>query len=89
MPVRRGGLSSLDAGGRCVTRVAEEVVGSIAIPKSADGSKRGNDGFVRIGVDVVFHPDVLKPPLPKGDASDRGPGASTRKQMSLDPDDLW
>jgi hypothetical protein len=65
-------------------------VGSVAIPKSAEGSKRESDGFVRIGVDVIFHLDVLKPPLPKGDASDRAPaGASTRKQMSLDPDDLW
>jgi hypothetical protein len=50
MPVRRGGLPPLDAGGRCVNRVAEEVVGSIAIPQSVEGPKRENDGFVRIPV---------------------------------------
>jgi hypothetical protein len=31
-----------------VNRVAEEVVGSIAIPQSVEGPKRENDGFVRI-----------------------------------------
>ena len=46
-----------------VNKVADEVLGSIAIPK------RGNDGFVRTGVDVVFHLEMLKLPLPKGDAS--------------------
>ena len=64
MPVRHGGLSSLDAGRRSVNRGAEELAGSIAIPKIAEGSKRENDGFVRPGVDVIFHLDVLKPPLP-------------------------
>ena len=53
-----------------MNRVAEEVVGSIAIPQSVEGPKRENDGFVRLGVDVVFHPDVLKPPLPKGNVSE-------------------
>ncbi|WP_035553150.1 MULTISPECIES: hypothetical protein [Burkholderiaceae] len=68
---------------------AGEPVGSITIPKSAEGSKRENDGFVRLGMDVVFHPDVLKPPMPKGNVSDGAPGASTRKQMSLELDDWW
>jgi hypothetical protein len=89
MPVRHGGLSSLDAGRRSVNRGAEELAGSIAIPKSAEGSKRENDGFVRLGVDVVFHLDVLKPPLPKGNVSDGAPGANAKKQMSLELDDGW
>ena len=89
MPVRHGGLSALDAGGRRVNRVAEEVVGSIAIPKSAEGSKRGNDGFVRISGDVVFHLDVLKLTLRKGDASDTPLIARAKKQMSLNLEDLW
>lgn len=72
-----------------MNRVAEEVVDSIAIPKSGDGPQQENDGFVRIGVHVVFHLDVLKPPLPKRDASDGAPGANTKKQMSLELDDLW
>jgi hypothetical protein len=53
-------------------------VGSVAIPKSAEGSKRESDGFVRIGVDVIFHLDVLKPSLPKGDASDVAKGRCVR-----------
>ena len=65
---------------------AGEPVGSITIPKSAEGSKRENDGFVRIGVDVVFHPDVLKPRLPKGDVFDGVAGADTKNQMPLDRD---
>ncbi|KAE8754028.1 hypothetical protein FSO04_42030 [Paraburkholderia madseniana] len=52
-------------------------------------ARRPNDGIVRIGVDVVVHIDVLKSPLPKGDASDGAAGANTKKQMSLDLDDLW
>ena len=72
-----------------MNRVGDEVAGSSAIPKSAEGSKRENDGFVRIGVDVVFHLDVLKPLLPMGDASGGAAGANTKKQMSLDLDDLW
>lgn len=51
-------------------------------------ARRPNDGIVRIGVDVVVHIDVLKSPLPKGDASDGATGANTKKQMSLDLDDL-
>ena len=55
VPVRHGGLSSLDAGRRSVNRVAEEIAGSIATPKSAEGQKRENDGFVRTGEDAVRH----------------------------------
>ncbi|NPT46392.1 hypothetical protein GNZ12_34715 [Paraburkholderia sp. 1N] len=69
--------------------VAEEVVGSIAVPKSTEGSKRGNDGFVRICGDVIFHLDVLKLTLPKGDASGAPVNAKVKKQMSLDLEDLW
>jgi hypothetical protein len=72
-----------------VNRVAEEPVSSIAIPKSAEAPKQGNDGFVRIGVDVIFHLDVLKPPLPKGNVSDGARGANAKKQMSLELDDWW
>ena len=61
----------------------------IAIPKSAECPKRGNDGFIQIGVDVVFHLDVLKPPLPKRNVSDGAPGANGKKQMSLELDDWW
>jgi hypothetical protein len=68
---------------------AGESVGSITIPKSAEGPKQGNDGFVRLGVDVVFHLDVLKPPLPKGNVSDSAPGTNAKKQMSLELDDGW
>ena len=89
MPVRHGGLSSLDAGGRCVNRGAEELVGSITIQKNAEDSTRGNDDFVRICGDVVFHLDVLKPPLPKGSVSDSAPGANPKKPMSLELDDWW
>jgi hypothetical protein len=68
---------------------AGEPVCSITIPKIAEGSKRENDGFVRLGVDVVFHLDVLKPSLPKGNVSAGAPGANTRKQMSLELEDWW
>jgi hypothetical protein len=68
---------------------AGESVGSLTIPKSAVSPKRENDGFVRIGVDVVFHLDVLKPLLPKNHASDAAPGTVTKKQMSLELDDGW
>ncbi|MGF6902636.1 hypothetical protein [Paraburkholderia sp. GAS348] len=51
-------------------------------------ARRPNDAIVRIGVDVVVHFDVLKPPLSKRDASDGAAGANTKKQMSLDLDDL-
>ena len=87
MPVRRYGLSSLDAGRRSVNRMAEELVGSIAIPKIAESRKQESDGFVWLGVDVIFHLDELKPPLPKGDVSDGGPGANTKKRMSRELDD--
>jgi hypothetical protein len=70
-----------------VNRGAEELAGSIAIPKAAEGPKQGNDGFVRLGLDVVFHLDVLKPPLPKRSVCDGTPGADTKKQMSLELDD--
>ncbi|WP_211708840.1 hypothetical protein [Paraburkholderia aspalathi] len=50
--------------------------------------ERLDNGFIRIGVGVLFHLDVLKPPLPKRDASDGAPGANTKKQMSLELDDL-
>jgi hypothetical protein len=72
-----------------VNRVAQEGEGSGAIPSGGRAPEQGSDGFVRIGVDVVFHLDVLKPPLPNGDASGGVPGAGTKKQMSLDLDDLW
>ena len=62
---------------------------TITIPKIAGSPKRENDGFVRLGVHVVFHLDVLKSPLPKGNVSDGAHGANTKKQMSLDLDDLW
>ncbi|NPT62481.1 hypothetical protein [Paraburkholderia elongata] len=68
---------------------AEEEVGSNAIPKIAASPKRENDGFVQLGVDVVFHLDVLKPPLPKGNVSDGAPGANAKKQISLELDDWW
>jgi hypothetical protein len=66
---------------------AGEPVGSITIPKSAEGSKRENDGFVRLGVDVVFHLDVLKRPSRRGDVSSGAPDANTKKQMPLELDD--
>lgn len=69
--------------------VAEEVVGSVAIPKSAEVSKPENDGFVRIGVEVVFHLDVLKPWMPKADEYGDAYGVNTKKQMSLELDDWW
>jgi hypothetical protein len=72
-----------------VNRVAQEGEGSVAIPASGRAPEPGNAGFVRISVDVVFHLDVLKPPLPKGDASGGVPGACTKQQMSLDVEDLW
>ncbi|MCI0148905.1 hypothetical protein KNO81_23785 [Paraburkholderia sediminicola] len=40
-------------------------------------------------VAVVFHVDVLKSPLPKGNVSDGAPGADTKKQTSLELDDWW
>ncbi|MGF7000147.1 hypothetical protein [Paraburkholderia sp. GAS32] len=72
-----------------MNRVAEEVPGSVAIPKRAEVSKRENDGFVRIGVEVVFHLDVLKPWMPKADVSDDASGVNMKKQMSLELDDWW
>jgi hypothetical protein len=72
-----------------VNRGAEEPVGSITIPKIAGCPKRENDGFVRLGVNLVFHLDVLKPPLPKRHVSDGAPGANAKKQMSLELDDWW
>lgn len=59
------------------------------IAKIAGSPKRESDGFVRLGVDVVFHLDVLKSPLPKGNVSDGAHSANAKKQMSLELDDLW
>ncbi|CAB3780257.1 hypothetical protein [Paraburkholderia caffeinilytica] len=64
-------------------------MGSIAIPKIAESPKQENDGFVRLGVDLVFHLDVLKPWMPKAAVSDGASGANTKKQMSLELDDWW
>lgn len=52
MPVRRDGLSSLDAGRRSVNMGAEEPDGTMTFPKIAVSPKRENDGFVRLSVDV-------------------------------------
>jgi hypothetical protein len=38
---------------------------------------------------VIFHLDVLKPALPKGEASDGSAGVNTKQQMSLDLEDVW
>jgi hypothetical protein len=72
-----------------VNRAAQEGECSVALPQSGLVPKQPNDGFVRIGGAVVFHLDVLKSPLPKGDASGGTPGANPKKQMLLDLDDLW
>lgn len=57
-------------------------MGSFAIPKIDERSKRGKDGFVRIDVDMVFHRDVLKPLLPKGNVSYDAPGI--REETDVD-----
>ena len=51
-------------------------------PEKRRGLERENGGFVRIGAEVVFHLDVLKPTLQEG------VGTHTKKQMSLDLEDL-
>jgi hypothetical protein len=72
-----------------VNKVMGELAGSIAIPKSALDPKREKDGFVRLGVDVVFHLDVLKLTLRNGDACNAPCNAKAKKQMSLDLEDLY
>ncbi|SOE98813.1 hypothetical protein SAMN05446635_6796 [Burkholderia sp. OK233] len=88
MPVCRCGLSSIDGGGRSVIMVAAEVDGSIAMLNSGDAPKLESDDTVRIGVDVVFNLDVLKPSLPTEPASGEVHRANTKEQMSLDLEDL-
>ena len=62
---------------------------------SGEGLKNGTrptqpgDGFVQICADAVFHRDVLKMVLLKGIASDAPSDGRTKKQMSLDLDELW
>lgn len=64
------------------------------VGSSQAASKGGNvltplvDGIVRIGVGVIFHLYVLKPPLPTQNASGKVHRANTKEQMSLDLDDL-
>jgi hypothetical protein len=89
MPVRHGELSAVDACGYGVSRTVRTGRERAAGLQSGLGSKRPGDGLLQIGEDAVFHLDVLKRPLKKGDASDGAAGASTRNQMSLDLDDLW
>jgi hypothetical protein len=67
----------------------QEIEGSIAIPESGRHPRHENDGFVRIGVDMILHLDVLKATLAKEDASGEAFSSSTSKQMSLDLEDLW
>lgn len=72
-----------------MNRGVGESFGSLTIPKSAVSPRRENEGFVRIGVDVIFHRYVLKPTLPKNHASDAATGTVTKKQISLELDDGW
>jgi hypothetical protein len=43
--------------------------GDVAHKGNGFGTMQPNDGFVRTGGDVVFHLEVLKLALPKGDVS--------------------
>jgi hypothetical protein len=66
----------------------QAIDGSTAIPESGRHPRHENDGFVRIGVDMILHLDELKATLPKEDASGEAFSTSTTKQMSLDLEDL-
>jgi hypothetical protein len=70
-----------------MNRGTEELVGKTTVPKIDESPKQENDGFVRLGVDVVFHLDVLKRPSRRGDVSSGAPDANTKKQMPLELDD--
>jgi hypothetical protein len=66
----------------------QEEEGSVAHPGSGFHAQRPDDGVVRIGVDAIFHLDVLKLTAPKVDGSDAPFGGKTKRQMSLDLEDL-
>ncbi|MEZ0606557.1 hypothetical protein ACAX43_31190 [Paraburkholderia sp. IW21] len=72
-----------------MNRTPQEGNGSLPFPRPGNGLEQENDGFVRIGVDVVFHPDVLKTTVAKGRCTRRQSCASTKKPMSLELDDWW
>ena len=57
--------------------------------ENGTGPKQPGDGFIQICADAVFHRDVLKMVLSKGVASDVPSDGRTKKQMSLDLDELW
>ncbi|MFL9862209.1 hypothetical protein PQR72_41930 [Paraburkholderia madseniana] len=66
----------------------QEAKGNIAVSKNDQATKFQNDDFVRIGMDAVFHLDVLKPALPEGETGNGPPDAGSKKQMTLDLDDV-
>lgn len=70
----------------CATQEGKE---NVAVSGNGHATKLQNDDFVRIGMDAVFHPGVFKLTSAERDATDRYPGANTKKQMSLDLEDLW
>lgn len=88
--MRRSRLPSVNAGRRSLNREPQEGECSVALPQSGLVPKQPNDGFVRIGGDVVSHLDVLKPALSNGDPSDGATDAKkATKQMSLELDHWW
>jgi hypothetical protein len=72
-----------------VKAVAQEATGGSDCPTGDDHPGQAPDCMVRVGVRAVFHLHVLKPALIQRDASGNAPGISTKKQMSLDLEDLW
>ena len=70
-------------------RVAQEIGSGIASPESGNYGRAKNDGFVRIGVDMILNLEILKAALPKEDASDGASGAGATRQISLDLEDWW
>ena len=72
-----------------MNRTVRKGEGSVADPENGPGPNQPDDGFVQICGDVVFHLDVLKLTLRKGDASDAPFNAKAKKQMSLDLENLW
>jgi hypothetical protein len=70
-------------------RAKQEGKRNVAVSRNGHATKLQNDDFVRIGMDAGFHLGALKPASAQRDATGRYPGSNTKKQMSLDLEDLW
>jgi hypothetical protein len=84
-----GRVSSVNAGGSCVRGAKQGGLDSNACLGNGPVSERPDLDHVPMGVDVIFHLDVLRLTLSEEFASGTPFDANTRKQLSLDLEDLW